>query len=62
MQEILHEQIISMQWDANMKGKIKPGTNEPPRGKPRGNLKGKIHFITPSCGELNPIDFASLLK
>jgi hypothetical protein len=36
--------------------------NEPPRGKPRGIFKGKIHFITASCGELNPIDFASPFK
>jgi hypothetical protein len=36
--------------------------NEPPRGKPRGIFKGKIHFIAASCGELNPIDFASPFK
>jgi hypothetical protein len=36
--------------------------NEPPRGKPRGIFKGKIHFIAASCGELNPGDFASLLR
>ena len=35
--------------------------NEPPRGKPRGILKGKNHFIAASCGELYPIGFASLL-
>jgi hypothetical protein len=34
--------------------------NEPPRGKPRGIFKGKINFIAASCGELNPVDFASL--
>ncbi len=28
--------------------------NEPPRGKPRGIFKGKIHSIAASCGELNP--------
>ena len=31
----------------------------PPRGKPQCIFKGKIHFIAASCGELNPIDFAS---
>jgi hypothetical protein len=36
--------------------------NEPPRGKPRGIFKGKIHFIAASCGELNPADFASYSK
>jgi hypothetical protein len=36
--------------------------NEPPCGKPQGIFKGKIHFIAASCGELNPVDFASLLK
>jgi hypothetical protein len=36
--------------------------NEPPRGKPRGIFKGKINCIAASCGELNPADFASLLK
>jgi len=36
--------------------------NEPPRGKPRGIFKGKINFIAASCGELNSVDFASLLK
>jgi hypothetical protein len=36
--------------------------NEPPRGKPRGIFKGKINFIAASCGELNPVDFALLLK
>jgi hypothetical protein len=36
--------------------------NEPPRGKPRGIFKGKINFTAASCGELNPVDFASLLK
>jgi hypothetical protein len=36
--------------------------NEPPRGKRRGIFKGKIHFIAASCGELNPIDFASPFK
>ena len=35
--------------------------NEPHRGKPRGILKGKNHFIAASCGELYPIGFASLL-
>jgi hypothetical protein len=34
--------------------------NEPPRGRPRGIFKG--NFIATSCGELNPVDFASLLK
>ncbi len=34
--------------------------NEPPRGKPWGIFKGKINFIAASCGELNPVDFASL--
>ena len=38
---------------------IKP--NEPSRGKPRGILKGKNHFIAASCGEFYPIDFAALL-
>jgi hypothetical protein len=37
------------------------GRDEPPRGKPRGILKGKNHFIAASCGELYPIGFASLL-
>ena len=36
--------------------------NEPPRGKPRGIFKGIINFIAASCGELNPVDFASRLK
>jgi len=36
--------------------------NEPPRGKPRGIFKGKINFIAASCGELDPVNFASLLK
>jgi hypothetical protein len=36
--------------------------NEPLRGKPRGIFKGKINFIAVSCGELNPANFASLLK
>jgi len=34
----------------------------PPRGKPRGIFKGNINFIAASCRELNPVDFASLLK
>jgi len=37
-------------------------TNEPPRAELLGIFKGKIHFITASCGELNPVDFASFLK
>jgi hypothetical protein len=41
---------------------FKDYSDESPRGKPRGIFKGKIHFIAASCGELNPVDFASLLK
>jgi len=33
-----------------------------PHGKPRDIFKGKIPFIAASCGELNPVDFASLSK
>jgi hypothetical protein len=29
------------------------GTNEPPRGKPRGIFKCKIHNNAASCGELD---------
>jgi hypothetical protein len=36
--------------------------NEPPRGKPRDIFKDKIHFIAANGGELNPVDFTSLLK
>ena len=34
--------------------KISAEYNEPPRGKPRGIFKGKIHSIAASYGELNP--------
>jgi hypothetical protein len=41
---------------------LKKAKNELPCGKPRDTFKGKINFIAESCGELNPVDFASLLK